>query len=100
MLSPTPSRRLALHRCQLASGQVQRTRQPLKALRMPVPLLREINPNKESLSLLATMETSAQRGANIIKQLLSFGRGASGIAPRVAQRAAAELEHRVVAEDR
>src|SRR6185436_9013496 len=42
-------------------------------------LVRDISPgSRETDELLATIEESAQRGAELIKRLLTFGRGAEG----------------------
>jgi CheY-like chemotaxis protein len=45
---------------------------------MAIALLREETISEGGLSMLDTMESSAQRGADIIRQLLTFARGSEG----------------------
>jgi len=54
---------------------------------MAVPMLREEMTSDENRRLLNTMESSALRGANIVKQVLAFGRGIEG------QRAPLQIRH-------
>jgi PAS domain S-box-containing protein len=50
----------------------------LAPIMMSAPLLRQELEPEEMEKLLNTIETCAQRGANLVRQLLSFGRGAEG----------------------
>jgi nitrogen-specific signal transduction histidine kinase len=45
---------------------------------MTAPLLRDTVPDADSRAMLDTIESCAQRGADIIKQLLTFARGSTG----------------------
>ena len=62
----------------LASGIAHDLNNILAPILMGAPLLRENIMDQDTLRLLDTIEANAQRGANIIKQLLSFGRGLAG----------------------
>jgi len=59
----------------LAGGIAHDLNNILAPILMTAPLLRGAVNDAESLSMLDTLEASAQRGANIIKQLLTFARG-------------------------
>jgi PAS domain S-box-containing protein len=59
----------------LAGGIAHDLNNILQPILITAPLLRETISDPESRSLLDTMENSAQRGADIIKQLLTFARG-------------------------
>jgi PAS domain S-box-containing protein len=63
----------------LASGIAHDLNNILAPIRMVVPLVRETTQDPESLAMLDTIETSAERGADIIKQLLTFARGKPGV---------------------
>jgi two-component system, cell cycle sensor histidine kinase and response regulator CckA len=63
----------------LASGIAHDLNNILAPIRMVVPLVRESTQDPESLAMLDTIETSAERGADIIKQLLTFARGRPGV---------------------
>ncbi|MHB1309818.1 MAG: hybrid sensor histidine kinase/response regulator [Limisphaerales bacterium] len=62
----------------LASGIAHDLNNILAPVLMTAPLLREATQDAESRAMLDTVETCAQRGADIIKQLLTFARGTSG----------------------
>ena len=63
---------------QLASGIAHDLNNILTPVIMGATLLREAMPDPEMLSLIDTMEASALRGADIIKQILAFSRGLPG----------------------
>ena len=50
----------------------------LTPILMSVEMLREFVPDEAGRSLLATMQSSAQRGADLVQQVLSFARGVDG----------------------
>ena len=62
----------------LASGIAHDLNNVLAPIVMTVSLLRDKCEDEDTLALIGAMETSAHRGAGIIQQLLTFGRGASG----------------------
>ncbi len=62
----------------LASGIAHDLNNILAPILMAAPLLKTEVFSPENLDLLATIETSAQRGAAMVKQILSFTRGAEG----------------------
>jgi PAS domain S-box-containing protein len=62
----------------LASGIAHDLNNILAPMLMVPPLLREAIPDPELRKMLDLIETNAQRGSNIIKQLLTFGRGLEG----------------------
>ncbi len=59
----------------LAGGIAHDLNNILQPILMTAPLLRETTSDPESREMLDTVENCAQRGANIIKQLLTFARG-------------------------
>jgi two-component system cell cycle sensor histidine kinase/response regulator CckA len=59
----------------------------LNPILMAVKLLREERPEEERQHLLTTLQTSAERGAEIVRQLLSFAGGSSG------ERAPVKVKH-------
>jgi PAS domain S-box-containing protein len=59
----------------LAGGIAHDLNNILQPILMTAPLLRETAGDPESREMLDTVENCAQRGANIIKQLLTFARG-------------------------
>jgi PAS domain S-box-containing protein len=59
----------------LAGGIAHDLNNILQPILMTAPLLRETTGDPESREMLDTVENCAQRGANIIKQLLTFARG-------------------------
>ncbi len=63
----------------LASGIAHDLNNILAPILMAVPLVREATREPESQALLETVELSAARGADIIKQLLTFARGKPGV---------------------
>lgn len=62
----------------LASGIAHDLNNILAPILMAAPLLKTVVENPEDQELLSTIETSAQRGAGMVKQILSFTRGAQG----------------------
>jgi PAS domain S-box-containing protein len=62
----------------LASGIAHDLNNILAPMLMVPPLLREAIQDPELRKMLDLVETNAQRGSNIIKQLLTFGRGLEG----------------------
>jgi PAS domain S-box-containing protein len=62
----------------LASGIAHDLNNILAPVLMIAPLLRETVPDADGRAMLGTIESCAQRGADIIKQLLTFARGATG----------------------
>lgn len=63
----------------LAAGVAHDLNNVFTPITMAVELLRSVELPKEELEdLLATVDTSIQRGADIIKQLVAFGKGAEG----------------------
>lgn len=62
----------------LASGIAHDMNNILAPIMMSAPLLRMGLPPKDVERTLTTIEISAQRGADLIKQLLLFGRGVAG----------------------
>jgi len=62
----------------LASGIAHDLNNILAPMLMVPPLLREVVKDPELRNMLDLVETNAQRGSNIIKQLLTFGRGMEG----------------------
>ncbi|MGA2281833.1 MAG: PAS domain S-box protein [Verrucomicrobiota bacterium] len=62
----------------LAGGIAHDLNNILQPILMTVPLLRETTGDPESREMLDTVNSCAQRGADIIKQLLTFARGEPG----------------------
>lgn len=62
----------------LASGIAHDLNNILAPILMSAPILRLNLPPKEVEKILGTIETSAQRGADLVRQLLTFGRGVEG----------------------
>jgi PAS domain S-box-containing protein len=62
----------------LASGVAHDLNNILVPILMAAPLLREDMPGAEREKLLAIVQSSAERGASIVKQVLTFARGAEG----------------------
>lgn len=77
----------------LASGVAHDLNNILAPIIMAAPMLRWGLPQKQVEKLAETMETSAQRGAELVRQLLTFGRGAEG--PRAVVQATSLL-HEVI----
>lgn len=63
---------------QLAGGIAHDLNNILTPIVMLIPLLRESIHDPSTLALLDTIETSARRGAQIVKQILTFARGLKG----------------------
>ncbi len=72
---------------QLTSGIAHDLNNILSPILMSAPMLRMGLDPETFERTLATLETSAKRGANLVKQLLSFGRGAEG------ERVIVQLKH-------
>jgi PAS domain S-box-containing protein len=62
----------------LSSGLAHDLNNVLAPIMMAVHLLKDCEVDKEKLSLLQTLETCSERGANIIRQMLMFARGLKG----------------------
>jgi two-component system, cell cycle sensor histidine kinase and response regulator CckA len=62
----------------LASGIAHDLNNILSPMLMVPPLIREAIKDPELLKMVDLVDTNAQRGSNIIKQLLTFGRGMEG----------------------
>ena len=62
----------------LASGIAHDMNNILAPILMSAPLLRLGLSEEETVQTLATIEASAQRGSDLVKQLLTFGRGVEG----------------------
>jgi PAS domain S-box-containing protein len=62
----------------LASGVAHDLNNILAPILMAVPMLRGDLPEDLRDSLVSTVETSAQRGADIVRQVLTFARGVEG----------------------
>jgi PAS domain S-box-containing protein len=62
----------------LAGGIAHDLNNILQPILMTVPMLAETTTDPESREMLDTVESCAQRGADIIRQLLTFARGAPG----------------------
>ncbi len=62
----------------LASGLAHDINNILAPMLMITPLLQDVVTDAESRQLLETVERNAQRGADIIRQLLTFARGVPG----------------------
>jgi PAS domain S-box-containing protein len=75
----------------LAGGIAHDLNNVLAPILMSLELLKDLAKNDESLDLIGILRTSAQRGADLIKQVLSFARGVEG------QRV--ELDVRIVMKD-
>ena len=62
----------------LAGGIAHDLNNILAPIMMAIELLRNQVPDPRGQKLLTTIETSAMRGADIVKQVLAFGRGVTG----------------------
>jgi PAS domain S-box-containing protein len=62
----------------LASGVAHDLNNILVPILMAVPILRDHPSSEETENFLNTIESSASRGADIVKQVLTFARGAAG----------------------
>ncbi len=62
----------------LASGVAHDLNNILAPILMVGPLLKSKLPDKADSDVLQILEASAQRGANVVRQLLTFGRGITG----------------------
>ncbi len=78
----------------LAGGIAHDLNNVLAPVLMSVELLQILDQDPERLELLSTIQTSAQRGADMVRQVLSFARGVDGSRIPVDLRAVVtELEH-------
>lgn len=62
----------------LAAGIAHDLNNMLAPILLAAPMLRDSVRDAGALALLATLEKSAERGANLVHQILSFAHGASG----------------------
>jgi PAS domain S-box-containing protein len=62
----------------LAAGIAHDLNNMLAPILLAAPMLREHVADPGALSLLSTLERSAERGANLVRQILSFAHGAPG----------------------
>ncbi|MEH2422946.1 MAG: PAS domain S-box protein [Nostoc sp.] len=62
----------------LASGIIHDLNNILSPILMSVQLLQKKLPDSQSQQILQTLENNVKRGANLLKQVLSFGRGIEG----------------------
>ena len=63
----------------LASGIAHDLNNVLAPIFLAAPMLREHVSNPVDLSMIATLEKSAERGAGLVRQILSFAHGVSGV---------------------
>jgi PAS domain S-box-containing protein len=77
----------------LAGGIAHDLNNILTPIMMSVPLLRDAIHDDENRQLLDSVQSSAQRGADIIRQLLTFARGQPGVrAPVLVRQLLREME--------
>ena len=62
----------------LAGGIAHDLNNILSPIMMAIEILKDTAGDPQSLAILDTLETSAQRGADIVRQILSFARGMEG----------------------
>jgi len=62
----------------LASGIAHDLNNVLAPILMSVELLKDLVTEEADLAMLATLQASAQRGADLVKQVLAFARGVDG----------------------
>lgn len=62
----------------LASGIAHDLNNVLAPIMMSVEMLKDLAPGPEAQNLLKLLQSCAERGANLIKQVLSFARGVEG----------------------
>jgi PAS domain S-box-containing protein len=62
----------------LAGGIAHDLNNVLAPIMMAIEVLRRKVPDKDAQKILNTIETSAKRGADIVRQVLAFGRGVKG----------------------
>ncbi len=63
----------------LAGGIAHDLNNVLAPILMGIELLKESNTSSDAQEMLATIETSAKRGADLVRQVLSFARGVDGV---------------------
>ncbi|MEO8634418.1 MAG: PAS domain S-box protein [Gemmatimonadales bacterium] len=71
----------------LAGGIAHDLNNVLAPILMSIAMLKDLVADAEGLTLLATLQDSAQRGTDLVKQVLSFARGVEG------QRIAVDTSH-------
>jgi PAS domain S-box-containing protein len=79
----------------LASGIAHDLNNVLSPILMSVQLLKNKNRNEKEISILGIVENNAKRGANLVKQVLSFARGIEGDIGSVAERTAIQVKELV-----
>ncbi len=62
----------------LAGGIAHDLNNVLTPIIMSIELLRLTHPNERTLSILGNIESSARRGADLVRQILTFARGVEG----------------------
>jgi PAS domain S-box-containing protein len=62
----------------LAGGIAHDLNNVLAPIMMSIEMLKDLVRNDDDLALLTTLQSSAQRGADLVKQVLSFARGVEG----------------------
>src|SRR6185295_3893138 len=62
----------------LAAGIAHDLNNMLAPILLAAPMLREHVSDSTALGLLTTLEKSAERGANVVRQILAFAHGATG----------------------
>lgn len=62
----------------LAGGIAHDLNNVLAPILMSVQLLQEMHPDEETQDILTTLQTTTQRGADIVRQVLTFARGIKG----------------------
>ena len=66
----------------LAGGLAHDLNNVLAPIMMSIEMLKTLVKDSEGISLLSTLQGSAQRGATLVRQVLSFARGSRGTAHR------------------
>jgi PAS domain S-box-containing protein len=62
----------------LAGGIAHDLNNILAPIMMSIDILKRLSPQPQAIKILETIELSAQRGADIVRQVLSFARGVEG----------------------
>ncbi|MEM6752463.1 MAG: PAS domain S-box protein, partial [Cyanobacteria bacterium P01_C01_bin.38] len=79
----------------LASGIAHDLNNVLSPILMSVQLLKNKSRNEQENSMLTIVENNAKRGANLVKQVLSFARGIEGDIGSVAERTVISIQELV-----
>ncbi len=79
----------------LASGIAHDLNNVLSPILMSVQLLKNKSRNEQEISMLGIVENNAKRGANLVKQVLSFARGIEGDIHSVAERTVIQIQELV-----